>query len=47
MGIKTKKINNETYEVLEHKEAPGFRKVFHVVICVAVIYLIYIFSHLH
>lgn len=47
MGIKTKEINSEEYEILEHDEAPGFRKAFHIIICVAVLYFIYIFSHVH
>jgi len=45
MGIKKKKFNGEEFEVLEHAEAPGFRTAFHIIICVAVIYFIYIFSH--
>jgi hypothetical protein len=47
MGIKTKEFNNEKYEVLEHKGTPGFKKAFHIIICAAVVYLIYIFSHAH
>ena len=47
MGIKTKEINSETYEVLDHEEAPGFRKAFQIIICAAVLYFIYIFSHAH
>lgn len=43
MGINTKEINNEKYEVLEHKEAPGFRKAFLIIISIAVAYLIYVF----
>ena len=45
MTTKLKKINNETFEVLEHAQTPGFRRVFHIVLCVAVIYFIYIFAH--
>jgi hypothetical protein len=45
MGIKKKKFNGEEYEILVHDEVPGFRKVFHIIICLAVIYFIYIFSH--
>jgi len=47
MGIKNKEFNNEKFEILEHEESPGFRKAFHIIICVAVIYFIYIFAHLH
>jgi hypothetical protein len=45
MGIKNKKFNGEEFEVLDHEEIPGFRRAFHIIICVAVIYFIYIFSH--
>lgn len=45
MAIRQKKINNQTYEILEHGESPGFRKAFNIIICVAVIYFIFIFSH--
>ncbi len=45
--MKTKTFRNETYEVLEHGETPGFKTVFHIVLCVAVAYFIYIFTHLH
>lgn len=47
MGIKTKTFNNQKFEVLEHGEKPGFKKAFHIVLGVAVVYFIYIFSHLH
>ncbi len=42
MGTKIKVFKNEEFEVLEHDEVPGFRKVFHIIISVAVIYLTYI-----
>ena len=42
-----KKIKNQEWEVLEHGETPGFRTAFHVILGVAVIYFIYIFTHLH
>lgn len=45
MGTKKKKFKGEEFEVLEHDEVPGFRTAFHIIICVAVIYFIYIFSH--
>jgi len=45
MGIKKKKFNEEEFEVLDHDEVPGFRTAFHIIISVAVIYFIYIFSH--
>lgn len=45
MAIRQKKFNNEDYEILEHGESPGFRKAFNIIICVAVIYFIFIFSH--
>jgi hypothetical protein len=44
MGIKKKKFNGEEFEVLEHAQVPGYRTAFHIIICVAVIYFIYIFS---
>jgi hypothetical protein len=44
MGITTKEFNNETFEILEHGESPGFRKAFHIMICVAVGYFIYILA---
>ncbi len=47
MGVKKKKFNNEEYETLEHGEVPGYRKAFHIIICVAVIYFLYIFSHVN
>jgi len=45
MGIRKKKFNGEEFEVLDHAEVPGFKTAFHIIICVAVIYFIYIFSH--
>jgi hypothetical protein len=45
MGIKKKKFNGEEFEVLDHDEVPGFRTAFHIIISVAVIYFIFIFSH--
>jgi len=45
MGIKKKKFNGEKFETLDHDEVPGYRTAFHIIICVAVIYFIYIFSH--
>ncbi len=45
MGTKKKKFKGEEFEVLEHDEVPGFRTAFHIIISVAVIYFIYIFSH--
>jgi hypothetical protein len=42
-----KKINNQEWEVLEHSKTPGFRTAFHIILGVAVIYFIYIFTHLH
>ncbi len=47
MTTKIKQFNNEKFEVLEHDEVPGFRRAFQITICLAVIYFIYIFSHLH
>ena len=47
MRIKKKKYRNGTFDILEHDELPGFRKAFHIIICVAVIYFIYIFSYSH
>jgi len=45
MGIKKKEFNGEEFEVLDHDEVPGFKTVFHIIISVAAIYFIYIFSH--
>jgi len=45
MGIKKKKFNGEEFETLDHDEVPGFRTAFHIIISVAVVYFIYIFSH--
>ncbi len=45
MGIKKKKINGKEYEVLEHAEVPGYRTAFHIIIGLAVVYFLYIFSH--
>jgi hypothetical protein len=45
MGIKKKTFKGEEFEILVHDEVPGFRTAFHIIICVAVIYFIYIFSH--
>ena len=45
MGIRNKKINGEEFEILDHDAVPGFKTAFHIIICVAVIYFIYIFSH--
>ena len=45
MGNKTKKINGEEFEILDHDEVPGFKTAFHIIICIAVIYFIFIFSH--
>lgn len=47
MTTRIKEFNKEKFEVLEHGEVPGYRRAFHVAICVAIIYFIYIFSHLH
>ncbi len=46
MKPQVKKINNQEFEVLEHGEIPGFKKAFHIILCVAVVYFIYIFTHL-
>ena len=47
MRTKTKEFNNQKFEVLDHAETPGYKTAFHIVLCIAVIYFIYIFSHLH
>jgi hypothetical protein len=44
MGLTKKSFNGEEFEILDHAPVPGYRMAFHVVICAAVIYLIYIFS---
>jgi hypothetical protein len=46
MGIKKRKFNNEIFEILDHDPLPGFKKAFHIIVCVAAGYFIYIFSHL-
>ncbi len=45
MGVRKKKFNGKEFEILDHAEKPGFKTAFHIIICVAVIYFIYIFSH--
>ncbi len=45
MGIRKKKFKGEEFEVLDHAQVPGFKTAFHIIISVAVIYFIYIFSH--
>jgi hypothetical protein len=45
MGIRNKKFKGQEFEILDHAEKPGFRTAFHIIICVAVVYFIYIFSH--
>ncbi|MCG8566469.1 MAG: hypothetical protein MI747_15440 [Desulfobacterales bacterium] len=45
MGIKEKKFNQETFQILEHDAVPGYRPVFHIVLCLAVVYFVYIFFH--
>ncbi len=45
MSTKFKEFNNEEFEVLEHEEVPGYKTVFHIVLIVAVIYFILIFTH--
>lgn len=45
MTTKIKIIKNIKFEVLEHAPIPGFKKAFHIVVCVAGLYLVYIFSH--
>lgn len=43
MGNKTKEFKGEEFEVLDHDEVPGYRTAFHIIISLAVIYLMYIF----
>lgn len=45
MGVKKKKFKGEEFEILEHGAVPGFKTAFHIIISVAVVYFIYIFSH--
>jgi hypothetical protein len=45
MGIKKKQFNKQEIEILDHDAVPGYKTAFHIIICVAVIYFIYIFSH--
>lgn len=44
MGLTTKKFKGEEFEILDHAEVPGFRTAFYIIICVAVVYFIYIFA---
>jgi hypothetical protein len=44
MGLTKKIFNGKEFEILDHAPVPGYRTAFHVVICLAVIYLIYVFS---
>jgi len=45
MGIKDKVFNNETFEILEHGESPGFRKAFHIIMCAVAAYFMYILAN--
>jgi len=45
MGLKKKKFNGQEFEILDHDEVPGFRTAFYIIITFAVVYFIYIFSH--
>lgn len=47
MGVKKKKFGDEEFEVLQHDEVPGYRAAFHIIICVAVAYFVYIFAFAH
>jgi hypothetical protein len=33
------------WEILSHQEVPGYRKAFHIIVAVAVIYFIHIFVY--
>ena len=45
MGIRKEQFNGEQFEILDHDEVPGYDKAFNIIITLAVIYIIYIFSH--
>ena len=45
MGLRKKKFGDEEFEILDHAEVSGFRTAFHIIICIAVVYFIYIFLH--
>lgn len=45
MSTQFKEFNNEKFEVLEHEEVPGYKTVFYIVLSVAVIYFVLIFTH--
>lgn len=40
----TKDIKTSKQEILDHKPAPGYRSVFHIVVGVTFLYLIFIFA---
>lgn len=42
---KQKIIQGTEWEVLEHEEVPGYKKAFHIIITVAVIYFLHIFIY--
>lgn len=45
MGVRKEKFNGEEFEILDHKAVPGFKTAFYIIMSIAVIYFIYIFSH--
>ncbi len=44
MGKRKTKMNNQEFEILEHEPIPGYKTAFHIILGIAVVYLIYIFS---
>ncbi len=44
MGKRKAKINNQEFEILEHDPIPGFKTAFQIILGIAVVYLVYIFS---
>ncbi len=45
MGTKKKTINGDEFEILDHEQVPGYKTTFHIVVFMAVLYLIYVFVH--
>jgi hypothetical protein len=44
MGKRKQKFNGQEFEILEHEAIPAFKTAFYIILCIAVVYFIYIFS---
>ncbi|MFH2093587.1 MAG: hypothetical protein ABIJ31_14610 [Pseudomonadota bacterium] len=45
MGTRKQDFNGQSFEILDHAQVPGFKTAFHIIICAAAVYFIYIFVH--